>query len=223
MVQNCLDKIAREFDALEIRQGAKEKVMPYLEALRDYHKPTFEHSARVADLGKRIAEFTHITEPKALWLPGLVHDLGKLKILKELLDKATDWNEEDAELMKKHVEFGCLLLSGLANFSALATFYSHYFKKEDGYPSDEDFKIIFGTRYDSWSEASRTKGRYCGRLVALSDTYDAITTRKNDKFSPGEPRLLSPKEAETILLANNQDQEFLIRQLYKARIFGASC
>jgi len=213
------DRIVKEFDNLEIKKSTRERLMPYLERLRSYHEPTFEHSVRVANLSKQIAEFTHNIEPKTPWLSGLVHDFGKLKIQKGLLEKRSGWNGKDAESMRKHIEFGCSILLGLANFSAFTTFYSHYFKKENSYPTDEDFTKIFGTTYKDWSKASRLKGMYCGRLVALADVYDAITTRENEKFSPNNPRLLSSEEAETIFLETNPDQSFLIKQLYSAGIF----
>lgn len=219
MKDYSIDKIAGEFDELKINHGTREKLMPFLEALRNYHESTFEHSVRVADLGKQIAEFTHITEPKTLWLPGLVHDIGKLDIPLELLNKKIGWTKKDAESMKKHVELGCSLLSGVADFSALVTFYSHYFNKENSYPSDKEFIEIFGETYHGWSKASIEKGRYCGRLVSLADTYDATKTREDDKFSPGKARLLSSGEAEIIFLKSNPDQLFLIRQLYSAGIF----
>lgn len=216
---NSLERISNEFDALMIRKDTKKQIMPYLKDLESYHRPTFEHSLRVAYLGKSIAEFTHITEPKSLWLPGLVHDLGKIFIEKELLDKKIGWNKKDFELMKRHVEFGCVLLLGSANFSSLTTFYSHYFKKKNSYPSDKDFKRIFEKTFDHWSEASITKGKYCGRLVALADIYDSATTREDDKFSPGIVKRLSLSQIKKFLLEENSDQKYLIRQLYKAGIF----
>lgn len=214
-----IEKIVQEFHYLKIKKETREKIMPHVSNLQKYHQSTFRHSVRVADLGRQIADFTHIVEPRLLWLPGLVHDLGKICIPVELLNKTINWDERDAELMKKHVEFGCMLLSECADFSALTTFYSHFFKKEGGYPIESDFAKTFGTRFDKWHESDKIKGKYCGRLVSLADTYDAIKTRKNDKFSPGESKLLSSEEAKEIFMQENQDQKFLIENLYQMRIF----
>ncbi|MFA5084720.1 MAG: hypothetical protein WC475_05100, partial [Candidatus Paceibacterota bacterium] len=105
-----------------------------------------------------------------------------------------------------------------ADFSALTTFYTHYFKKEDSYPSEKDFVRIFGTTYDSWSEAGKTKAKYCGRIVSVADIKDALH-RENDKFSPGEAKSMPPEKAKAILLESNDDQKYLIEQLYAERIF----
>lgn len=214
-----LQKVINEFDRLGLTSGMKEQIMPYIQYLEEYHKPTFEHSVRVAKLGEVIANFTHIAEPKSLWLPGLVHDLGKVFIEKNLLDKKNGWNEKDFESMKHHVEYGCVLLLDSNAFSALTTFYSHYFKKENGYPSKEDFSRIFGNAFAKWSEASIVEAQYCGRLVSLADNYDAAITRTDDKFSRENKEPLSREKTKEFLLSEFSDQNYLINQLYKENIF----
>ena len=70
-----------------------------------------------------------------------------------------------------------------------------------------------------FSKGTRTLAKFCGRITAVSDFYDAATKRKNDKFSPGNPRLLTSEESKRLLLENNRDQEYLIKQLYQEGIF----
>jgi len=215
---NLIQRIEEDFNQLQVHPNARKKFMPYLEALKNKDEPTFEHSVRVAYLAKDIAEFTHLVPQKTLWLPGLVHDMGKLLIRPEVLKKIVGFNEEDRQEMRNHVEYGCKMLLGVADFSALTLFYHHYFKAKEAYPSPEDFFRIFGTRFDSWTEGTRTLAKYCGRLISIADFYDAMTTRKNDKFSPGELKTINPRELKEKVIAENDDQEYLIEQLYSGGI-----
>lgn len=219
-MKDLMQRIEQDFEVLSTQPQARKKFMPYLEALKNKDIATFEHSIRVAYLGRDIAEFTNLVPAKTLWLPGLAHDVGKLLISPETLTKKVGFNEQDMAQMTNHVEYGCKMLLGVADFSAFALFYHHFFKSKGGYPPEADFKKIFGTHFDSWSEGSKTLAKYCGRLIAVADFYDAITTRKNDKFSPGQPRLPTPEESKQILTAENKDQTYLIERLYNAGIFG---
>ena len=220
MNYSLLDKACRKFDELKMRDGTKEKAMPFLEQLANYHYPTLEHSDRVADYSVQIALVTSTASPRDIWLPAILHDIGKLKIPLELLDKTVGWNEKDREKMEKHIEYGCRSLIGLFNFSALTIFYSLYFKREGGYPTDKDFEIIFGDTYNKWHEQNKFKTILCGRWINLADEYDATKTRKNDKRSPGIIRLPTSSEAKQSLIENNQDQIILIDKMYEIGFFN---
>lgn len=218
---SLIDKIVKTARELEVKEGAIERFVPKLEALGRKHLPTLEHSVRVGDLGKRIAELTYLVPPKALWMPGINHDLGKLTMDTELLTKTSGFNQFDMEQMKKHVEYGYYILLGIADFSAYSSAHHHYFKSQGRYPSLEDLNKLFADHFDSWSEGTKTLCKYCGRLLAVADFYDSATTRENDKFSPGKPRLFTREEAKEIIVKENQDQEYLINKLYDAGIFGS--
>lgn len=217
---NLIQRIEEDFENLQVHSDTKGKFMPYLHALKNKDKPTFEHSTRVAYLGKDIAEFTHLVPAKALWLPGLVHDVGKLLISPETLTKKIGFNEQDMEQMRCHVEYSCRILMGIADFSAYVSFYHHFFKSRGAYPPEDDFKKIFGSHFDNWSNGSKVLAMYCGRLIAIADFYDSITTRENDKFSPGKPRLPTTEESKELLITENKDQLYLVNKLYNTGIFG---
>jgi len=217
---SLIDKIVQTSRELEVRKGAIERFVPFLEALGNKDFPTLEHSVRVAYLNRDAANFTNLTHPRALFLPGLLHDVGKLAINPEILRKTSGFNEKDMEEMRKHVEYGCRILLGVADFSAYVLFFHHFFKRKGAYPREEDFREVFGDYFDKWSEGTKTLGKYCGRITSITDFYDAVTTRENDKFSPGQPRLFTREEAKGIIVRENQDQEYLINRLYDAGIFG---
>jgi HD-GYP domain-containing protein (c-di-GMP phosphodiesterase class II) len=216
---SLMDKILETSKELEVKEGAMQRLIPLIAELQYKHNESFEHSARVGFLGKDIAQVTNITHPKTLFLPGILHDVGKLLIKPEILNKKVGFNSEDMKEMVNHVEYGCRLLLGIADFSALVAFYHHYFKRKGAYPNPEDFKKIFGNHFDSWSEGTLTLAKYCGRIISVADFYDAVTTRENDKYTPGVMRLPTAEEAKKIVIDNNQDQDYLIEKLYEKGVF----
>jgi HD-GYP domain-containing protein (c-di-GMP phosphodiesterase class II) len=219
-MKNLIERVEKTFDRVDAHPDAKEKFIPLLQTLGNKDLDTLNHSVRVAYLGRRIAEYTHLIPPKTLWLPGLLHDIGKIVIDPRTLTKKEGFDERDMEQMKAHVEYGCKILLGIADFSAFALFYHHFFKTKGAYPTQEDFDRIFNGRFDSWTEGERTLAKYCGRLIAIADFYDAATTRKNNKHTKGnEVRSLDRDECKELLIKENRDQEYLIRKLYEKKIF----
>ncbi|MBM3257036.1 MAG: hypothetical protein FJY98_01770 [Candidatus Liptonbacteria bacterium] len=65
-----------------------------------------------------------------------------------------------------------------------------------------------------FSEGTKLLLDIYSRIVAIADQNDALK-RRNDKYGPIEMKLPRSKE---IMLANNKDQEYLIKELYGARI-----
>jgi response regulator RpfG family c-di-GMP phosphodiesterase len=218
MEKDLIGQIEKEIEELEFREGTKERVLPLLTRLGEIHLPTLEHSFRVANIGRRIAEHTHLVHPKALYLSGLTHDVGKTKVRPELLAK-TDFTDEDRAEMRPHTTYGCQLLKGVANFSAGTLFYYHFFQPRNSYPPEEEFQKILGDvePFKSANPGTLTLVRYCGRLMSLADFWDALK-RNNNRNSQKE---IAPTldDAREIILAENPDQTYLINSLFRAGIF----
>jgi HD-GYP domain-containing protein (c-di-GMP phosphodiesterase class II) len=117
-------------------------------------------------LSVRVAE--HMGLPphrvRRLAIAGLVHDIGKLRIDPDVLNKPARLSEEEYEQIKKHPELGVALLRHLGGFDdVLAIVESHHERWEGGgYPhgiSGEDIPL----------EA---------RILTVCDVYDALTEKR---------------------------------------------
>jgi len=209
MTNNTLEtELNNSFNELKISQEIRDKFMPYLDILSHKDLPTWEHSVRVGLLGKRIADYTH-EDPRALFLPGIVHDIGKALIDSRTLNKTIGFCAKDKEQMDLHPLYGYRLLEGVAPFSALVSYYHHYFGKE-GYPLENQLPCI----NIPFSEDSKHWAKECARKVAIADFWDAATHRENDKYFPGNPRLPTREEAFEIIMKNGGSRKYLIEQLY---------
>lgn len=94
-----------------------------------------------------------------------MHDVGKSKIPEEVLNKPGRFTDEEFNIMKLHPAYGRDLLSSLASsdHSSIDIAYSHHERIDGrGYPRALKPQQI----------------PYYAKVVALTDTYDAITSTR---------------------------------------------
>jgi len=173
--------------------------------------PTYEHCVRVGLKGRDVGDFIN-QEPKILFYSGLLHDIGKILTNQGSLKKNTGFNSKDMKELKKHPKEGYVILKEIHGFSAEVLLRHHLFQ-EKPYPE------ILPDLPEEFSKSTRVMIDYFSRLLALIDFYDALTTRKNDKFEKGKIRLPTKKESKQIIIEKNRDQEYFINRLYNEGIF----
>ncbi len=182
----------------------------FLQEMQYHHAPTCMHSMRVGMLAPKIGALVPELEgfsPKALFYAGTMHDRGKLKTPRELLDKTAEWTEADAEALKAHPvdSYEALVEEGMA-LTAGAVILHHTFQPNP-YPEelpDSDPHLpehLVGLQ------------KVLGRVIALADFYDA-SHRKN---SAGN---LSPEEIRAKVYQANPDLTELIDTLYAQSVFS---
>ena len=202
------EQLNQAFAFYRVSEKNQQSALTYLNLLKAKDEPTYSHSIRVGLLGAKVADYLHLG-PKALLFSGLLHDTGKALIDPKILHKTEEFNREDMEVMKNHPEYSYQLLKGVHEFSAEVVIRHHQFQ-EDKYP------VKLPPSKFNFSKNTQAKIDLCARILALTDCYDALSTRINDKFGG---KRLSPKEVKSILLKKNPDQESLIEDLYQKGIF----
>jgi HD-GYP domain-containing protein (c-di-GMP phosphodiesterase class II) len=101
---------------------------------------------------------------ETLQLSALLHDVGKIGIRDDVLNKPAKLNEEEFEVMKQHVQIGANIVKPVLGLSQLADGILYHHERFDGkgYPhglKGKDIPII-------------------GRIVNVADSYDTITTAR---------------------------------------------
>jgi response regulator RpfG family c-di-GMP phosphodiesterase len=201
-----------EAERLEIPEQYLGNMQAFLTDMRAHHSGTYEHSMRVGILAPKIGALVPELEDfsqKALFYAGTLHDRGKLSTPRGLLDKTTEWTDEDAKALQAHpVEsYKALVKEGMA-LTAGAVILHHTFQPNP-YPAelpDPDPHL---------PEHLVQLQQLLGRVIALADFYDA-SHRKN---SAGN---LSAKEIQAKVYQSNPDLTELIDKLYSTGIFGAA-
>lgn len=138
-------------------------------------KYTNGHSMRVAKYAKMMARKAGFTEKaaEAVYNIGLLHDIGKITVPDEILNKAGRLDDNEFNVIKKHTSNGSEILKEieLAPDLALGAQYHHERIDGRGYPS--------GKGGDEIPEIAQ--------IIAVADTFDAMySTRPYRKRMPIE-------------------------------------
>jgi len=125
------------------------------------------HSKRVSELCEMIAtkmnfEKDHVNRIK---VAGLLHDIGKIGIDENILNKPRELSNDEFKEIERHSEIGYRILSSVNEFSDIANYILEHHEKWDGqgYPK-------------------RLKGEEISlqaRIIAVADAYDAMTSERS--------------------------------------------
>jgi len=127
------------------------------------------HSQKVSAYAALIAEAMNMSdaEVEEIRLGAVLHDIGKVGIPEQILNKSGPLNPEEWELMKSHVVFGAKILEPLTPLARIRemVLHHHEFFDGSGYPhSLTGEQIPLGAR-----------------IVAVADAYDTITSDRTYK------------------------------------------
>lgn len=142
-------------------------IMQCLNGIRNVDRYLYTHSTNVALLNGIIGKWLGLDEVEiaALVKIGLVHDIGKLKIPTEILNKPGRLTPEEFDLIKQHPILGYDMLkrSGETNMLVMRGVLQHHERMNGkGYPNAISSEEI----------------TYYARITAVSDVYDAMVARR---------------------------------------------
>lgn len=149
---------------------------------------TFKHSVDVASLAMIIAKKYGMKrdELREIGIAGLLHDVGKSKIPKQILNKPAKLTDEEFHQMKFHSLYGYKILennSGFSNAIKSGVLQHHEKMNGQGYPMAVD-----GTRIHPYA-----------RIISVADVYDALVTER--PYKKGFPK----KDAIEIIMTMTGD------------------
>ena len=164
-----------------------ESILLGMTMIKNYDEYTFNHSVNVSiyalAIGKRLG-FSKKTLAE-LGITALLHDIGKSKIPREVLNKPAALNDEEWELMKKHPLAGVEIVLNLKQLGEInprmvvGIFDHHLTSDLSGYPKLYRKKEV----------------SLFGRIIQIADAYDAMTTPRIYKKIP-----YSPEQALALML-----------------------
>lgn len=98
------EKLINDVDRLVYRSRSKYQVFDMLHDMRHFDDETYRHSLNVAMINNVFADWLHMDmeEKKCLTLCGLLHDMGKLLVDRDILRKPAKLTEVEFEEIKQH-------------------------------------------------------------------------------------------------------------------------
>jgi HD-GYP domain-containing protein (c-di-GMP phosphodiesterase class II) len=154
--------------------GDSQMLLPLL-TLKEFDQYTTTHALNVSVLSMGLAEFMGLSprEVRSYGVAGMLHDLGKVRVPKDILTKPGKLTPEEWALMRSHtVEGARLILQSDQNLdvAALVAFEHHIMINGGGYP-DRHY---------------RCDCHRASTLVHVCDVYDALRTKRpyRDAWEP---------------------------------------
>lgn len=161
-----LDHLLQETNRILHEGRNATHVMEMLHGIRDYDDLTYVHSMNVSLICNIFGGWLKLPQRDItnLTLAGLLHDIGKLLIPKEILTKPDKLNTKEYEIMKGHTIKGYEVLKDLPididiKYAALM---HHERQDGSGYPNHFTNKQI--SKY--------------AKIVSIADVYDAMTANR---------------------------------------------
>jgi response regulator RpfG family c-di-GMP phosphodiesterase len=149
---------------LSLEENFQQTVTGFAQALEESDRYTRGHSERVAMYSELIASGLGLpdSEVQLVVKAGLMHDIGKIGIRYELINKPGKLSPEEVAMFREHPDKGRRILAPIPCMHNLidGAWCHHEFFDGGGYPrglSGQSIPLL-------------------GRIVALADAYDAMTS-----------------------------------------------
>lgn len=167
-------KQQKEQDDLFIKQT----ILTFVTFIDNKDTYTRGYSTRVANYSKEIARRMGMSEQDQLniYYAGLMHDIGKITITDEILNKQTRLSSDEWEKIQMHTANGAALLK---NFTIL--------------PMINDAVLYHHERYDGTGYINRLSGEkipLVARIVCIADSYDAMASNRCYRLKFSEERII---------------------------------
>jgi len=185
-IQDQIDRLEADFLLLVQQWG---------ESIEAKDRYTVGHCLRVADYACRLAERVGIAPHEMVWfrMGAFLHDLGKIEVPEEVLNKPGRLTDEERAVMERHPVTGEAMLESV------------------DFPWDiRPMVRSHHERWDGGGYPDRLVGEaipFSARILRVADVFDALTTARSYR------RPLTPDEAMAIMV---EDQGS-----FDAKIFAA--
>jgi len=124
---------------------------------------TARHSRDIANLAYDVSKYLNYDDDKCIKMKisGLLHDIGKLAIPTEILDKNGKLTDEEFSIIKSHPYYTKLILDRISNIKDISDWASNHHEKLNGFGYPRRLKS------DDICEESR--------IIGVCDIYQALT------------------------------------------------
>lgn len=172
---------------------------------------THGHSTRVAEYSLKIAQLAGKSESecRTIHLTALMHDIGKIGVPNDIINKQGKLTDEEYRVIKAHPVIGKQILANITQAPHISdgAFYHHERYDGKGYPTGLVGKNIPDV----------------ARIIAIADAYDAMTSNRSyrgtlsqnyvrTEIEKGIGTQFDPEYAKIMLKLIDEDKNYTMRE-----------
>ncbi|TGG85828.1 HD-GYP domain-containing protein [Geotoga petraea] len=173
----------------EFQNNVQRQIIISLIKMMEYHDTyTKGHSQNVAELAEEFSKYLGYDKNflNRIYLSGMVHDIGKIIIPQNVLNKPAKLTQDEYDLIKRHPLYAFEVLNEIDNLKDISQIVKHHHERVDGrgYPDNlVDSEIPVESK-----------------ILCLVDTWDAMTRNRSYR------KALSKEVAKKELIKNKGKQ-----------------
>lgn len=199
----------------EIQEHTETMLSETIEALSNAvdakDRYTSGHSRRVAEYACTLAERMGLdeAEKKQIYVAGLLHDVGKIRIPDEIINKAGKLTEEEFNYIKLHTIVGNHILKEISSIEEISAGAKYHHERYDGkgYPNGLEGENI----------------PQIARIIGVADAYDAMASNRSyrkalpqylvrEEIVKGKGTQFDPVIAEHMIALIDEDKDYQMKQ-----------
>lgn len=198
-------------NAIKVEKLSLQAMLTLAQSIDAKDKYTKGHSSRVAKYSKKLAIKLGLSkaEQDTVYFMGLLHDIGKIGIPDNIINKPQKLTDEEFAIIKKHPEIGYDILKNIAEI-----------------PNIEDGARWHHERMDGKGYPDSLKGNEIPplvRIISVADAYDAMTSKRSyrdilpqsyikEELEKGKGKQFDPEVAEAMIQLINEDTDYLMNE-----------
>ncbi|MBQ7956351.1 MAG: response regulator [Lachnospiraceae bacterium] len=212
-LENKVDEQTEELQMQQkrIRELFVKTVTALSEAVDAKDRYTSGHSRRVAEYSRMIAARLgkDKEEQDEIYRAGLLHDMGKIRVPAEIINKPGKLTDDEYNIIKIHPVTGYHILKGISENSTIAVAARYHHERYDGkgYPNG----------------LSGEKIPEVARILGVADAYDAMASNRSYRnalpqevvraeIEKGMGTQFDPKIASIMLQMIDEDKNYSMKQ-----------
>lgn len=215
-LNSIFQKLSDRSHELEKEKFSREKLMAELSkalaaTIDAKDKYTSGHSLRVAQYSAEIAKRMGLSEKQQndIYLIALLHDIGKIAIPDDIINKTSKLSDEEYGIIKNHPKAGSEILSTIKSMPEIKDGARWHHERWDGkgYPDGLDYSSI----------------PLHAQIINVADAYDAMTSTRSyrsvlpqeivkNEILKGKGSQFNPEIADIMIDLISEDTEYLMHE-----------
>lgn len=151
---------------MEVSEDTVKSLKAFISMINKKDRYTYGHTERVVIYTNWFAEHLELTDEQKidLKIAAYLHDIGKIEIPEDVLNKKERLTDEEFIMLKQHPTVGVELIQHIEQFKSFIPLIKHHHERYDGrgYPDGLKGEEI----------------PYLARVLTIADSFDAMTSNR---------------------------------------------